>query len=104
MQWAISLNPQHVAGLKKALGLWLGFVAFGLVLGAGLGPRPDEIAFMVLLPLPFVAAYATWCFLVACLKLVMACACVRGAARCTVPGCRLSGSRNTAQVPARLGS
>lgn len=71
MGWAISLNRAHVSGLKKALGLWLGFVGFGLIAGAALGPRPDEIAFMVMLPLPFIAAYAAYCLGLAILKALL---------------------------------
>lgn len=70
MGWGITLNQHHVANCKRILIAWLGFVAFGLILGARLGPRPDEIAFMLILPLPLVALYALGCLLLGLLRIL----------------------------------
>jgi Sec-independent protein secretion pathway component TatC len=70
MGWGITLNQHHVANCKRILIAWLGFVAFGLILGARLGPRPDEIAFMLLLPLPLIALYALGCLALGLLRLL----------------------------------
>ena len=70
MGWGITLNQHNVANCKRILIAWLGFVAFGLILGARLGPRPDEIAFMLLLPLPLIALYALGCLALGLLRLL----------------------------------
>lgn len=70
MGWGITLNKTHVTQLKRALIVWLGFVACGLIFGAHLKPRPDEIAFMILLPIPFVAVYAVGCLALAILRIL----------------------------------
>ena len=70
MGWGITLNRTHVTACKQALIVWLGFVAAGLILGARLGPRPDEIAFMILLPLPLIALYALGCLALGLLRIL----------------------------------
>ena len=70
MGWGIKLNTTQLLAAKRALIVWLGFVTFGLVMGAGLNPRPDEIVFMVLLPVPLVALYALASIAIAILRLL----------------------------------
>lgn len=40
---------------------WLAFVALGIVVGWGLKPRMDEIAFMLVVPVAIVIPYAAFC-------------------------------------------
>ena len=61
MAWRVGVRRTHVALWRRWLGLWLAFVAFGLVAGAHLKPRPDEIAFVLALPLAVVVPYAVGC-------------------------------------------
>ncbi len=56
MSWGVRLNRPHVLLWRRWLCLWLGFVAFGLAVGPK--ARPDEIAFVTLLPLGVLALYA----------------------------------------------
>jgi hypothetical protein len=70
MGWGIKLNTTQLLAAKRALIVWLGFVSFGLVMGAGLNPRPDEIVFMVLLPVPLLILYALASLAVGMLRLL----------------------------------
>lgn len=67
--WGIGINWPHVALWRRWLCLWLGFVAFGLVVGWTLKPRPDEILFMLALPALVLVPYAVGCFLVSAIRL-----------------------------------
>lgn len=67
--WGIGINWAHVAVWRRFVYLWLGYVGLGIVAGAHLGPRPDEIAFVLLLPLAVVVPYALVCLGLAALKL-----------------------------------
>lgn len=71
MDLRIGLNKTQVATCRRLLILWGGFVAFGLILGASLKPRPDEIAFMVLLPLPAIILYAVISLIAATLRVLL---------------------------------
>lgn len=64
----ISINRSHLSLWAKVLTLWFLFVGAGLIIGAPLHPRQDEVAFMLLLPLLFLAPYIGWCLLVALAK------------------------------------
>lgn len=70
MGWGIGLNWTHVTACKRILMAWLGFVVFGLILGAHLQPRPDEIVFMLFVPLPLIALYALGCLALGYLRLL----------------------------------
>lgn len=67
--WQLLINPDHV-GTWIGLGLWwLCFVAFALVAGWHLGPRPDEVVFVLTLPLWMVLApYVVFCLLATAMK------------------------------------
>lgn len=67
--WGIGINWAHVAVWRRFAYLWLGYVGLGLVAGAHLGPRPDEIAFVLLLPLAVVVPYGLACLGLVALKL-----------------------------------
>lgn len=64
----ITVNEPHVVALKRALAGWLAFVGFGLIVGASKNPRPDEILFMITLPLIVIIPYAIWSVAIAALR------------------------------------
>ena len=64
----IELNADHLAALCRFGILWGVYVAIAVIGGLHLKPRLDEVVFVALLPLPFIAAYAVWCFIVAVLR------------------------------------
>lgn len=68
MAWGVRLNQDHVRLWRGYLLAWLAFVGFGLVIGAHLKPRPDEVAFMLVLPLAVLVPYASLCFVGAVLR------------------------------------
>ena len=68
MAWTIKINRPHARLWRRYLMAWLAFVAFGLVIGAYLKPRADEIIFMVTLPLAIVVPYALLCLGVAAVR------------------------------------
>ena len=70
MGWGISVNHSHVAACGRYLLAWVAFVAFGVVLGWGLNPRLDEVAFMLALPLVVLLPYAAFCLLLPWLRLL----------------------------------
>lgn len=72
MTWGFGLNWPHVTLWRRLFMAWLVFVAFGLVLGWRFGPRPDEVAFMLVLPLLVVLPYAVGCLGLAVLRLLWA--------------------------------
>lgn len=65
MGWGISINRAHVTLWRRWAIAWAAFVAFGLVIGWRLGPRADEIAFVLALPLAVLVPWGAWCFLAA---------------------------------------
>lgn len=69
MGWGISINWGHVAIWRRLAILWCGYVCVGLLLGWGLGPRRDEVVFLLLLPLAPLAAWVAVSFLWALLRL-----------------------------------
>ena len=69
MGWGIRINWGHVAIWRRLAILWLGYVGVGLLVGWKLGPRLDEIAFLLLLPLAPLAAWIALSFLWALLRL-----------------------------------
>ena len=64
----IELNADHLAALVRFSVLWGVYVAIAVIGGLHLKPLLDEVVFVALLPLPFIAAYAVWCFIVAVLR------------------------------------
>lgn len=64
----VGLNRPHLALWGRLALLWLMYVGFCLVAGWHLKPRPDEVAFVLLLPLPFVVLYALGCLVLAGIK------------------------------------
>lgn len=69
--WAIGINWTHVALWRRWLMAWFGLVAFALVAGAHLGPRPDEILFAVTLPLLVIVPYAAGCLVLGAVRLFL---------------------------------
>ncbi len=67
--WAIGINWTHVALWRRGLIGWFGLVGFALVAGAHLGPRPDEVLVVCLMPLLVIVPYAAGCLLLALLRL-----------------------------------
>lgn len=71
MRWSIRLNTEHIFVWLRALIAWWAFVAVAVVLGWSYKPRLDEIAFAFLgLPALATAVYATWCLLLAGLRML----------------------------------
>lgn len=71
----ITLNWPHVALWGRFARFWAVYLVGCLVMGwatRGITPRSDELLFLALLPLPFVAAYALLCLLAAWLGVLMA--------------------------------
>lgn len=69
--WGIRINWEHVALWKRGLMGWFGLMAFALVAGAHLGPRPDEVLFVVCLPAVVLLPYAAFCAALALLRLAL---------------------------------
>lgn len=67
--WGIGINWAHVAVWRRVLITYLGFVGFCLIAGAHLKPRPDEIAFMLVLPLWVIVPYTAGCLFLGTAKL-----------------------------------
>ena len=70
----ISLNWPHVLKLGRFARFWLAYFVTVLVMAwafRGAVARPDEIVFLLLLPWPFVAAYALLCLALAWVKLIL---------------------------------
>ncbi len=65
MGWGISINRDHVTLWRRWAVAWVAFVVCGLVFGWRLGPRADEIAFVLALPLAILVPWGAWCFLAA---------------------------------------
>lgn len=57
MAWGVELNRPHLRLWGRLAVGWALFVGFGLVAGAHLKPRADEITFMLALPLAVVIPY-----------------------------------------------
>lgn len=53
----LTLNRDHVTFWKRICVAWIAFVAFGIVAGWRHGPRADEIALMLVLPLAIFIPY-----------------------------------------------
>lgn len=70
--WGIGINWDHVRVWQGWLISWLVFVGVALVLGWRLGPRPDEVAVAVFLPLLVLIPYVLGCLLLAVLRLSLA--------------------------------
>ena len=69
MGWRVSINRQHVRLWRGYAIAWAAFVAFGLVAGWRLGPRPDEVLFVLLAPpLAILTVYAAGCLGLAVLR------------------------------------
>ena len=61
MSWQLQLNHAHVARWRRYVIWWLAYVAAGLLFGWHLGPRPDEVAFVLALPLAVIVPYGLFC-------------------------------------------
>lgn len=68
MAWGVSINRPHLLLWRRLAVGWLAYVGVGLVLGAALKPRPDEVAFVLTLPLVVIVPYALGCLALAGLK------------------------------------
>lgn len=68
MAWKVEINRPHARLWGVYLGVWLAFVGCGLVLGAHLKPRADEVAFVLALPLAVLLPYALLCLGLAFMK------------------------------------
>lgn len=68
--WGIGINWDHVALWRGWLVHWLIFVGCILVLGWHLGPRSDEVAFVLALPLWILVPYALLCLLLAAVRVL----------------------------------
>jgi hypothetical protein len=65
----IEFNVDHVRVVLRWFWRWVGFVALALVLGWHLGPRIDEVVFVLfVVPAAALAAYVALCFAIAVLK------------------------------------
>lgn len=68
MAWGVSINRPHLALWRRLVVGWLAYVGIGLVLGAHLKPRPDEVVFVLALPVLVIVPYAIGCLAVAGLR------------------------------------
>ena len=66
--WTISLNKPHVALLGRFVRWWLSYWVTCLVIGFWLRPGLDEVVYLLLLPVPLIAAYAVGCLGLAALR------------------------------------
>lgn len=71
MAWGVRLNRPHVRLWQGLAVLWGAFVLFGLVVGAHLRPRMDEIVIVALLPLAVLIPYAVLSFLLTLLRVFL---------------------------------
>ena len=71
MRTTVTINWAHVVLLGRFARWWGVYVVGCLILGWGLNPRLDEVLFVTFLPVPFVAAYAVLCLLVAWLRVLI---------------------------------
>lgn len=66
----IGIDWDHVRLWRRRLLGWAAFVAFLVVAGWGLGPRPDEVLFvLVVVPLAVLIPYVAGCLGLALLRL-----------------------------------
>jgi hypothetical protein len=65
----IEFNVDHVRVVLRLFWRWVWFVALALILGWHLGPRVDEVLFVLfVVPALALAAYIAFCFAVAATK------------------------------------
>lgn len=70
--WGIGINWGHVALWRRWLIQWLIFVGVAVVLGWHLGPRPDEVAAAVFLPMLVLVPYALGCLMLVVVRVLLA--------------------------------
>ncbi len=68
MSWGVEVNRPHVLLWARWGVAWLLYVAVGLVVGWQLKPRPDEITFVLFLPLAVLVPYAAACLILGLLR------------------------------------
>jgi hypothetical protein len=65
----VTLNPSQVARLVRFVVWWALYVVFCLVVGPA--ARPDEVLFVIALPVPIIAVYAAFCLAAAYIRVML---------------------------------